>query len=224
VRVLMIGGGGHASDILGAFEAVAHHSGERKHVVIGIVADEEVDQRRFAHRGVRQLGAISDIKKIDASHYVLGIGFSQPRQAVDARVANLGLSAASVIHPLADVPPGTLVGEGTVILSGVRVSPLVTIGRHVCLSNGCIVGHDCKIGDYVSVLPGAAVSGDTLLGEASLIGSNATILQKLKIGERSIVGAGAVVVKDVAPKTTVVGNPARLLARPIRESGVFWPD
>ena len=212
VRVLLIGGGGHASDVLGVFEALARHSAE-PHPIIGFVAEGDVDPRRFSHRGVRQLGDFDDIKSIDASHYVLGIGFGQPREAVDRRITGHGLTGATAIHPLADVPPATTIGSGTVIFSGVRLSPLVTIGRHVCLSSGAIIGHDCQIEDYVTVLPGAAIGGDTHLGEACLVGSNATVIQKLRIGVRAVVGAGAVVVKDVPDGLVVVGNPAKALEK-----------
>lgn len=215
MRVLLIGGGGHASDVLGVFEAIAAAAGERHHPIIGIVADEEIDLQRFMHRGVRQLGSIADIKNINASHYVLGVGFSQPRQALDARIIGFGLLPTTVVHPLADIPPSIPIGEGSVILSGVRISPLARVGRHVYLSHGCLIGHNCEIQDYATVLPGAAVSGDTVLGEASMIGTNAAVVQNLKIGARAVVGAGAVVVKDVAPDTTVVGNPAKLLKRTV---------
>ena len=43
------------------------------------------------------------------------------------------------------------------------------------------------------------------------IGSGSTILPGVVIGRNSTVGAGSVVTKDVAPNTTVVGNPARVI-------------
>ena len=162
MRIVLLGGGGHASDVLGAFEA-AYGSG--RHPVIGILDDAEIDGRRFAHRGVRQIGDISDLKRIDASHYIVAIGFSRPRQAVFARVRQFGRTPATIVHPKADIPEGVPVGQGTVILSGARVSPMANIGNHVYLSHGCLVGHDCEILDFATVLPGAAVSGDTVLGD-----------------------------------------------------------
>ena len=49
----------------------------------------------------------------------------------------------------------------------------------------------------------------TLIAQGASIGANATILPGITIGERAIVGAGSVVTRDVAPHTTVIGNPAR---------------
>ena len=44
-------------------------------------------------------------------------------------------------------------------------------------------------------------------------GAGALIRQGVSVGEGAVIGMGAVVVKDVAPGATVVGNPAREMAR-----------
>ncbi|MFX1484846.1 MAG: acyltransferase, partial [Promethearchaeota archaeon] len=43
------------------------------------------------------------------------------------------------------------------------------------------------------------------------VGANATLLPSVTIGEGALIGAGAVVVDDIAPRTVVVGNPARMI-------------
>jgi sugar O-acyltransferase (sialic acid O-acetyltransferase NeuD family) len=212
MRVVLVGGGGHASDVLSAFEAISKQTGS-PHPVIGMVADVEIDLGRFAGRGVRQIGDIGDLKQIDATHYVLAIGYSRPRRDVYARVKDCGLEAAAVVHPRADLPPSLEVGPGTVVLAGAQVSPMARVGRHVYLSYSSFVGHDCDIQDFVTVLPGAVVSGDTALGEACLIGANATVIERVAIGAGAIVGAGSVVLRDIPPDVTAVGSPARVLDR-----------
>lgn len=208
MRVVLIGGGGHASDILGVFEDIWKLDSASVLSVAGIVADEDVDDRRFRHRGVKQIGSINAISSVDASHYIVAIGWPQARQSVFERVRNCGMEPATIVHPKASIPVSVPVGDGTVILAGVCVSPMASIGRHVYLSHGSLIGHDCVIGDYVSVMPGASISGDTLLGSAALVGANATILEKRRIGDGAVVGAGSVVVRDVPAGVTAVGVPA----------------
>jgi len=44
-----------------------------------------------------------------------------------------------------------------------------------------------------------------------LIGAGAKVLGNIRIGECSRVGAGSVVLKDVPPRTTVAGVPAKVI-------------
>lgn len=129
MRVVLLGGGGHASDVLGAIEALNSlaPTGSPIHVV-GILADSEIEPKRFIGRHVRQLGSINDIAHVDATHYIACVGYSAGRRAVAARAELSGLIPLSVTHPRAWVPPGTPVGGGSVILAGVCISPGVTIG------------------------------------------------------------------------------------------------
>jgi len=55
--------------------------------------------------------------------------------------------------------------------------------------------------------------GNVKVGTRSFIGANSVIKQGVTIGDDVIVGAGSVVISDIQNRTTVVGNPARILKK-----------
>ena len=93
-----------------------------------------------------------------------------------------------------------------------------------------MIGADCKL--YTPVHPlspeernglsGPEAAKPITIGRDCWLGGGVTILPGITIGDGVTVGAGAVVTKDVAPRTVVVGVPARAIKR-IREDGTVEP-
>lgn len=82
------------------------------------------------------------------------------------------------------------------------------------------------IGDRVNDIdPRLAADGDsggnmsTCIRDGAVLGIGSIVLPGVTIGERAVVGAGAVVDRDVAPRTLVFGNPARVVGSWDRETG-----
>ncbi len=200
-RLVLVGGGGHASDVLDAVLA------DGRWTVVGIVDDQEIDRSRFADRAVGRVGRVDDLPSLGA-HYVLAMGWPVTRDAMVRRISKRCLPG-TVVHPGADIGSSTSVGEGSVVLAGARLSPGVQLGRHVLVSYLSSVGHDTVVGDFTSIMPGAHVAGDCVVGEGVLIGAGAIVLQGRTVGSGASVGAGAVVTRDVEAAATVVGVPAR---------------
>jgi acetyltransferase-like isoleucine patch superfamily enzyme len=110
------------------------------------------------------------------------------------------------------------VGEGAILCPFVTLTSNIRIGRHFHANLYSYVEHDCVIGDFVTFAPAVKCNGNIVIEDHAYIGAGAIIRQgkpgqPLVIGRGGVVGMGAVVTKNVAPGTTVVGNPARPLIK-----------
>ncbi|HSO33206.1 MAG TPA: UDP-3-O-(3-hydroxymyristoyl)glucosamine N-acyltransferase [Labilithrix sp.] len=103
------------------------------------------------------------------------------------------------------------VGSVTTVVQG-TLGPTV-IEDDAKVDDHVHVAHNVRICKNAFVIACAELSGGVVVGEAAWIGPNASVLEKVQIGARAFVGLGCVVLKDVAPDTTVVGNPARVIPR-----------
>jgi len=206
--LVLVGGGGHASDVLQAVEAI--NEVRPTYTVVGVLDDADVDRRRFAGRRVRHLGPIDDVATIDAA-YVLCLGWPWTRAAVAGRIGERARPAPPIVHPAADIGFGVELGPGSVVLGHAHLSPFVRLGCHSLVSYNASIGHDSVFGDCASVMPNAAVGGGVAGGHRVLVGAGAAVREGVRLGDEVRVGALAAVVDDVAPSLTVVGVPARPL-------------
>lgn len=87
------------------------------------------------------------------------------------------------------------------------------IGEGVKIDNLVHVAHNVNIGAHSLIIANAVLGGSVSLGERCWIAPSASILNQVAIGDGSVVGLGAVVIRDVAPGTTVAGNPAKDLRK-----------
>lgn len=111
----------------------------------------------------------------------------------------------------------------------VDIHPGARIGGGLLLDHatGIVIGETAIIGDNVTILHNVTLGGTGKLSgdrhpkirDGVFIGAGSKVLGNIVIGEGAKIGAGSVVLKDVPPKATSVGNPARLIGgkqRPIK--------
>ncbi len=209
--LVLLGAGGHASDVLGVVEAL--NDRRPTFAVLGVLDDDPAaDAARFEGRGVAVLGPLELLAGLGAD-WVAAVGWPASRRRLVQQAAASGRAAATLLSPLADVGHGVAMGAGTVVMGSARLSPRCRLGGHVLVSYLAAVGHDSTVGEGTSVMPGAMISGGVEVGAHVLVGTNATILEGRRVGDGATVAAGAVVAADVAPGATVVGIPARVVAR-----------
>jgi sugar O-acyltransferase (sialic acid O-acetyltransferase NeuD family) len=209
MRVVLIGGGGHARVVLDAARAQGHE--------VVAVLDADPVRRGQTLDGVPIVGDEADLPRlraVGAEGVVLGVGSvtaASPRADLFARIVATGIALPTVQHPSAVVASAVSIGEASVLFANVVVNPGSRIGRNVILNTAAVVDHDCVIGDHVHISPGVRLAGGVTVGSGSHVGIGAVVIQGIRIGVDAFIAAGAVVVQDVADGARVAGVPARPL-------------
>jgi UDP-2-acetamido-3-amino-2,3-dideoxy-glucuronate N-acetyltransferase len=122
------------------------------------------------------------------------------------------------VGPFVEIQSGAVIGANCKIQSHTFICSGVTIEDEVFVGHGVMFIND-KRPRATGETGGLQTSADWELVETHVergasLGSGAVIVGGVRIGERALVGAGAVVTKNVAPRETVAGNPARPLTPP----------
>lgn len=214
--LVLLGGGGHASDVLCVIEALvdADAPGDDLDGPVFVADDAWQFPERFEDRSVEVKLVESIEAGIPLGRHVVAIGFPGGRRAVADLAARAGARpAAPLFHPDASIGAGVVAGDGVVVMGQTWVSAKVVLGAHTHIGYGATVGHDTRLGSWCSVMPGACIGGDVVIEDGVLVGANATVLQGVTVGAGAQIGAGATVISDVKPGLTVVGTPAVRLVR-----------
>ncbi len=147
----------------------------------------------------------------------------------NATIADRAAVRSSTVSD-SSIGEGSDVGPYAHIRGNSHVGPDVHVGTSVEMKNSTIgpgtrVGHfsylgDATLGERVNIGAGAITANydgsskhPTTIGDKAFIGSDTVLVAPVKVGDHARTGAGSVVNRDVAAGATVVGVPARQIAR-----------
>ncbi len=193
-KIAIIGGGGHAKDIISLIHKLKIYE------IIGYI---DV-QNRGEVLGYKYLGTdqqfLNNYSCSENDNVVLGIGQTVPvttKIEIIREFEEYKFSFPSLVSPFTIINEDVIIGKGSIILDHVVVNPSVFIGDFVSIYPNCVVEHDCKIGNHVYLAPSVSICGGTIIEEGCNIGNGVSISDLIKISAFNKIDAGRSITSDI---------------------------
>ncbi len=152
-----------------------------------------------------------------ARAWIIGLGYKH--LALKERLADElltgGRELPTLVHPRAYVNATARLEAGSVVYPLANVDQGVTVGVGALLNNSVVVSHDSVVGCCAFLSPGVVLTGGVRIGARCFVGAGSVVSNGVSIGDGSVVGIGSVVTRDLPPASHAIGNPARVLDRPL---------
>jgi UDP-perosamine 4-acetyltransferase len=205
VPIVVLGAGGHAKVVID----VMHSAGQYRPAAI---LDKDPTPRFVLDVPVvGEEAALQRLLSEGLTHAIVALGDNRLRLSRGRQLERLGFTIVNAISPAATLAPRVRIGRGVAIMPGAVINTDTDIGDHVIINTRASVDHDCAIEEGVHIAPGVTLAGTVTVRRLAFIGVGTNVIDKVTIGEQVIVGAGACVIRDIPPRTKVVGVPARVI-------------
>ncbi len=194
-RLLIIGSGGHAGQVIDAVNLVGEYE------IVGLIDDflSKGDERH----GYKIIGQVHEISKLkDLYDYLfIAIGDNIVRSRIWYK--NSQYQYATIIHPKASVSSNANIYKGVYIGANATVAYNTSIYTCAIVNTNSSIDHDSKLYAFASLNPNSATGGNVIIDTHTRIGMGVNIRDGVTIGGRCKIGMGCTIISDVPNDTTI---------------------
>jgi sugar O-acyltransferase (sialic acid O-acetyltransferase NeuD family) len=185
----------------------------KEYTIAGFFDDDpvKIGTRQF---GFKVLGRVDEVLYIKNAAVVMGIAFPGIKRTIIEKLSeNTSLQYPTLIHKRAWISRGVSCGKGCIIYPGTTINYGSIIDDFVVLNANCTLGHHTSVGIFSSFSPGVNTGGHSTFKSCVEVGIGSCTIQNMEIGAGSVIGGQSMIIKEVKPRSTVVGVPAKELVQ-----------
>lgn len=208
-NIIIYGAGGFGREVAWLIERINKVKHEWN--ILGFIDDNKTELFGRNINNLQLLGGKEWFAANNAEIYVTcPVGHSKVRSSMLQFLGQYSnVKLATLIDPSVVIGNTSVIGIGSIICYGARITVNAKIGKGVVVNIGSSVGHDSNLGDYCTLFVNVMVSGAVKLGENSEIGSGAFLRECLTICNDVVVAPLSSVLRDISESGIYAGNPAR---------------
>lgn len=202
-RIVIVGGGGFGHELYSYIKADLAAARLRDFTIAGVVDENPNCELAVKSPELTFLGALANFEPQGNEALVIAIGKAAIRRNIFEEIKRRELSLFTYVHSSAQVMPGVILGEGSVVCPNTIINVGAKLGDNVAVNVFCSVGHEASIGSHAVLSPYCALSGQSSLGVCGFMGTRATLFPGVVMGDGCIVDAHSAVRHSVEANKVV---------------------
>ena len=211
MKKLIIVGGGYTTDEL--YSLVNNASTKVSYKIVAILDDNKKFFKKN-YKGIPIHIGLENAKKFKDCEFVFGIGSYKNRNSREKIFKKMQLDKSrfpNIIDRTAVLENNVKLGFGNIIYPNSVICSGTKISDFCILTYSTIIAHSVKLGSFSLIGSRTSILNSTNIGKEVFFGANVLVAENLKIGDFSKILLGSVVLNNVSKKSTVFGNPAKVI-------------